>query len=823
MKLSGYFSVTRTSGNSAANGLPETLAPVAPQDDTSYTTRLNFDYTITPTLLLHLGAGLLYFDHNVYTPPSTFTSDVNAASGVNGSFAPFPASHFMPQFAALANGINFQGGLALGGFGGPAVGSPLFDQVNIKDIKPTFNASLTWVKGNHTFKAGATAVFEGFPQQSSIRAFGYFGFDQSETGNPWENGLVGAFPTGFNYASFLLGRVDNEESSAVNDTRLGNHNFGLFIQDNWKITHRLTLDYGLRWDYATLLSEQHGRMQSANWSAINPAVNLPGSLNYGALNCGTQTLGHCQFNQNYPYSIGPRIGLAYQINSKTVLRAGGGISYSVSADNAFLSLSVANFYTLSPAGYGNAIATPLKNGQDPGLNAVTATYPQYTQYPFSICPATPKGNNCLPPSSPFISIEPGTGRLPRIFQWSIGLQREIIPNLLIEANYVGNRGAWWEAPTLDALAYNALTPAQLLAKGVDVTNSTQAAWLLTPLDALPAAALAKFPWASNPNNVYPGFPGSQTLFQALRPYPQWYGVPPFLGPPLGDTWYDSLQVKLTKRYSHGLALQAAYTWSKSLTNGANSNTAYLTPQAPVITDVFNTALNKQISGFDQPQVLVISFTYTTPKINDFGGDAFAGKAMRWLARDWTFGGVLKYASGFMIATPPSNSGLLNELYGPGNNPAIWGGQQILENPVAGQSCLAVDPNSHFDPTKTLALNPNAWVDTPNQNPGTYGVSAPYYNHCRWQRQPAESLSVGRIFRIKEKVQLQVRAEFQNVFNRVFYSMPNVENTVTGTPAYGNNFPSGTPGALSGGYGFVNSLNGAGAQPRTGQLVARFVF
>ncbi len=164
------------------------------------------------------------------------------------------------------------------------------------------------------------------------------------------------FPTGFNYASFLTGRVDNEVSSAVNDTRLGNHSFGVFIQDNWKITHKLTLDYGLRWDYATLLSEQYGRMQNANFFTVNPQVGLPGSIEYGAT-C------HCQFNHTYPFSIGPRLGLAYQISPRTVFRAGAGVSYSSSADNAFLSYSVANFYTLTGNGYGNPVTTPLAGGQ----------------------------------------------------------------------------------------------------------------------------------------------------------------------------------------------------------------------------------------------------------------------------------------------------------------------------------------------------------------------------------------------------------------------------------------------------------------------------
>ncbi len=102
---------------------------MAPVDDTSYTTRINFDHSITPTLLLHIGAGFLYYNHPVFTPTSNFTANVNAVPGVNGGFAPFPASQYMPSFAALANTINFTGGLALGsGFGGPAPGTPAFRQ-----------------------------------------------------------------------------------------------------------------------------------------------------------------------------------------------------------------------------------------------------------------------------------------------------------------------------------------------------------------------------------------------------------------------------------------------------------------------------------------------------------------------------------------------------------------------------------------------------------------------------------------------------------------------------------------------------------------------
>jgi Carboxypeptidase regulatory-like domain/TonB dependent receptor-like, beta-barrel len=812
MKLSGYFSDTHTT-SPASNGFAANLAPVAPQNDTAYTTRINFDQTITPTLLLHLGIGLVYFDHPVFTDTSNFTAAATAAAATQGvTYQPFPANTYMPSFGGLSNA--FTGGIALGsGFGAPAPGPAGFDESDLKDIKPTGNASLTWVRGNHTYKAGMELVLEGFPQQSSIRAFGEYGFAQSETGNPWENGQVGAFPTGFQYASFLMGRVDNITSSAITDSRLGNHSLGIFLQDNWKITHKLTLDYGLRWDYASLLSEQYGRMQNADFTDVNPAVGLPGSIQYEAT-C------HCKFNQMYPFSIGPRLGVAYQLTPKTVIRIGAGISYSSSPNNAFLSYSVPNFQAVNPAGYGNA-ATQLSQG-NPFVGPLTITYPSFIQFPYPISTAGcgPTGATpCVTPASPFISIDKGTGRLPRVFQWSIGIQREIIPNLLIEAAYVGNRGAWWSAPVLDAQNYNGLTPAGLAAtraygatQGININNINDNALLLDAINN--PAVLARFPLLANPNNVYPGFPATQTLGQALRPYPQWNGIPPFLGPPLGDTWYDSLQVKLTKRYSHGLTLQGAYTWAKELTNGANSDTSYLTPQDPIINNVYDTKSNKQISGFDQPQTLVISFSYTSPKTKIFG-DSGGAKAFQWLVRDWTTSGVLKYASGMMIRTPPSNNGLLNALQiGSANNPALWGGGTTLENYVPGQSCLAVDPNSHFDPTKTLALNPAAWTDA---GTGQYGVSAPYYNNCRWQRQPQESISLGRIFRVKEKYQLQIRMEFQNAFNRVQLSAPSVVFSGTG-PQFGN--PNG---ALSAGFGYVNTLNGAGVTPRSGQLVARFVF
>src|SRR4029077_15078820 len=173
----------------------------------------------------------------------------------------------------------------------------------------------------------------------------------------------------------------------------------------------------------------------------------------------------CRFQNNYPYAIGPRLGIAYQINSKTVLRAGSALSYGTSANNAFLSYSVPDFYTVSPRGFGDK-ATQLSQGDPyaPGniFGNPPTVFPDFSpHYPTQVAPGV------IPPQSPFISIDRNAGRPGRIFQWSIGLQRELTKTIVVEASYVGNRGVWWTAPTLATQNYNALQLSDLPRFGLD--------------------------------------------------------------------------------------------------------------------------------------------------------------------------------------------------------------------------------------------------------------------------------------------------------------------------------------------------------------------
>jgi len=804
MKLSGYYSATKTN-SPQANGFAQPFSALQPQSDLSQTVRINFDTTLTPTLLFHVGAGILYTSHPQpgVTP---FDQKTLFPQGI-----PFSSSWF-PYIAGMSSPL---GGGWSGGGPYPSVtntGVAFTLSPSQKDVKPTFNANLTWVKGNHTYKVGATAMFEGIVNLNNSRATGQFGFAQIQTSDPWQNGqpFANTASSGFGYASFFLGAANSVSTAAPARFRLGTHSMAFYVQDNWKITRKLTLDYGLRYDRAILWKEQYGRLQNAAFDLPNPLIGgRLGSVRYGAT-C------NCDFAPAYNFAFGPRLGGAYQINDKTVFRAGVGLSFAPVADQANLATSASDFYTIPPAAYG-AAAGLLRDGDPfgPGnrFGNPVVKWPNFSpQYPVPAAPGV------IPPASPFVSIAPNAARLPRTLQWSIGFQRQITANTVVDAAYVGNRGAWWTSPLLSSLNYNALRPEDLRQYGLDVTNRADTTLLNTQINS--PNVIARFPNLANPNSVYPGFPNTQTLLQTLRPYPQWNGIPPFLGPPMGNTWYDSLQVKLQQRFTHGLSGQIAYTRQKELTNGTNSNTSYVTPSPPLINDVFNKALNKQISGFSLPQAIVISFNYQTPRFQ-FGSGS-ATRALSWALRDWTYSGVLRYQSGQIIQSPDSANNLLSNLgRGPTNNPALWGGGYTFLNRNNGQPLFLVDPNSHFDPTKQLVLNSAAWSEPAY---GTFGASAPYFNDYRWQRQPAESMAFGRTFAYKERLKFFVRAEFQNIFNRTFYSIPttNGATTITSPTGRGNSL-SGTTGLLSSGWGYVNWVQGGSSLPRSGQIVARITF
>ena len=162
------------------------------------------------------------------------------------------------------------------GFFAPTPGVGFAADQDEKEYKPTANVNMTWVKGNHTFKWGGEMVVEGFPTQSSSRANALYGFSYEETQNPWEYTSPANRPQLGLYAPETLmpascwDRWTTSTLPRLPTPGWANIRSGFFAQDNWKVTRKLTLELGLRWDYSTLLEEEHGRMQSANFQMPNP-------------------------------------------------------------------------------------------------------------------------------------------------------------------------------------------------------------------------------------------------------------------------------------------------------------------------------------------------------------------------------------------------------------------------------------------------------------------------------------------------------------------------------------------------------------------------
>ncbi len=772
-KVSFFWSSTNNLNRNApgppgGDGIDSPVSTQRTTDQRSYIAQAAFDYTVTPTMVLHLAAGVqnLQFLDDAYDT----NFDQLKELGLPGAL-----STFFPFISGLSAS---RGGMSARAISMPTGNMGPYQQTKSVMFKPSGSASLTWVKSNHTLKFGAELRQEKYPTTLWAPSYGQYNFSVEQTGLPSTLGqnLAGG-TVGFPYASFLLGLVANGNSGVPSDPRLAKSAWSAYAQDTWKVTRRFTLDYGLRWDYQDYFKDPHGRIASFSPTTPNPSAGgLLGAVIYEGSGPGKC---NCDFAQVYPYAFGPRLGAAYQITPKTVLRMGIGISYGQTANENQATWKVGSSNPYYSPQYGDP-AGLLRNGMptpmpwpnlDPGLYPLPGTL-----------------------SAPPVAIDHNAGRPPRQIQWSIGIQHEILRNLVVEISYVGNRGAWWEAN--DLINVNALSAERIASFGLNVTNKDDWDLLTSPMNS----ALA----AQRGFNIppYEGFPMSSTVAQSLRPFPQFAGTSnsspaiKYMWAPLGRTWYDSLQAKVTKRYSHGLDFTAAFTWQKELTMASEQQGNAMGSSGASINNVFDRHVNKYLSMLSRPLTFVIAANYTVPTWRD------TNKIASWILRDWTIGAALQYASGMPIKAPIAQNRLDTALY-----------QQTFANRVPGEDLFTKDLNSHsVDPNQDFVLNPKAWVDPPL---GQFGTGAAFYNDYRNRRSPNESMSLGRSFPIKEGVSLNIRGDFSYIFNRIDFSSP------TSTNAKATQTRDKTTGQPNGGFGYINTRTGG--SPRRGMIVARIEF
>jgi hypothetical protein len=780
-KFSFYYSTTGTASQVAtplgnADGLPLEIGQYRGTFIDSKTIRLNYDHTITPTLLLHMGAGyqrVNFFDH------APFLSFDPSAFGLSG----FEIHRQFPSVTGMCVLVTGQAATCAGG-GMQPVGTAAQGQTNTYYQKPTENANLTWVRGNHTFKAGAeVAEMDAIPQPFAGVTLPTGVGPTSQPFTPTVS--LNGFTTGFGYASFLLGDFNSTTQTPSEDYHNAHKAFAWFIQDSWKVTRKLTIDYGMRWDFSTPVQEEHGRVAQLDPVTANAnAGGHPGAVEF-ANTC------NCSFYRPaYADAWGPRLGVAYQINSKTVFRGGWGVVYQFPTDDGVT--SIGSTAVNSPTGVNAFINI---NSPNSILQPVwPVTNPNVFPAPGSAPGAT--GNVPYVPDRQY-------NRPPRQNQWSVGLQREITPNFLMEAAYVGNRDVWLNGTVAGTPGFlSQLSPSVFAQYGLYpypgtgpsgyslAQNYADYQLLTQPLNSTAVLARMKTAGVGNGGLLLPytGFPATNSLLSALYPYPQ-FGNLAVAESPTGGSRYDALQVKATKRLSHGLQAAGAFTWEKSFVRANRQN--FFDPKSSVW-DL------QQIPPFQ----LTFNIVYTTPKASFLNNVKFANL----LIKDWQIGAFAQYQSAPFLAPPTATTAsfLTNEEYR-----------------VPGQPLYLAPINGQINPYTQQILNPAAWANVPAGQVGP--AIGTLYSDFRGRRRPVENANLGRNFRIKERYNLQIRAEFTNIFNRTL--IPSPSTAVAPQVALSKNGLS----QYTAGFGIINAtaavntvptLNGAS---RSGTLIARFSF
>jgi hypothetical protein len=759
-RVSFYYSAHIYRGLAGQDGLPAPLTGSRDRRLLAQTARLSGDYTVTPTLLARAVFGYVRWSNRdaavesvLYYPAADPVSGIGLRGGLGLG---------MPR-VTIGLGAANRGGMA------GVIGTG--DHKRQYADKPSAAGSLTHIRGHHTYKAGGEARQDIWTPRDELGPAGSWTFRAAETALPYlETSTAGGGSIGFPYASFLLGRAGSARVSTVNDPRFVRTALGVYLQDSWKAGRKVTLNYGFRWDSQSAPQETRFRTSMFAPTIANPSAGgLAGAMVYEGFGPGRC---NCSLTNAYPYAVGPRLGAAYQADSRTVLRAGWGVSYGQPNYYGGLQGGIGfgwNTLDFTTTSFGEPAAT-LRAGMnyDPaGLYAVTLD-PGLRPQPGQI-------------NSPPYYLDPNGGRPSRIHQWNVSLQRELTPEMLVEAAYVGNRGVWIQANSL--LDFNGLTPQRIASFGLDVRNAADQALLTSPLNS-PLAQSRGFH-----RLPYAGYPATLTVAQSLRPFPQFQDIP-VRWAPLGNTWYDSLQVKLIRRFRRGVSWSAAFTWQKELTLGA----ADYSGSFSAVNDAYNRAKQKTLAPQSTPFRLVTTFSYESPGIGPHA-------LVRKLADGWTVSGLLRYQSGPLILIPASQNNLALLLF-----------RGTYANRVAGRPLFLTDINGKFDPNQEFVLNPEAWSDAPA---GEWGQSAVYYNDYRGRRVPEEQLSLGRVLRFSERTSLELRVEFYNAFNRLRLPAPDSANALSPQARDSRGRPVS-------GFGYIDTAGGADGA-RNGQFVVRLRF
>jgi len=668
--------------------------------------RLAEDWTINPRLLNHVTFFYNHFlNQNLPVPEPGHTQDGAKAIGLSG-LAP------MAGFPTINWGT------------GPFVTNPSPGEPSGNLwISPAWGIldTVSFSKGRHFLKAGFDLRRNALNLNTNP-TWPAFNFNARATAIP--NEAFSGNLTGFGFASYLLGIVDSASYSDYYKINERSRYYGLFFQDDFKVSSRLTLNLGVRWEYQPPFAEANGIISSWNTQKTDPLSGLPGAYDFGG-SCQGCT-GKQNFGSRTLKDFGPRLGFAWRPLDRWTVRGGYGIYFegdllnSTSYNGLGSAGIVQNLRTF--VGSSDAV-TPWAGifNWDGGLPAS-----RYLPAAYNVS----WGDSNRPGS-----IDPRYGHPGYVQQWNVNLQRELARNLVLDVGYVANKATGLRNGDLAPLDQ---IPVSALAQyGAKLNNAIR-----TPADA--AANGIAYP--------YPGFAG--TVASALRAYPQVQGnqTVAVFGTPLGFTTYNSLQVTVNRQFTNGLSAYVNYAWSKALGNMTASSQG----SNPAPLDAYNLKLEKSVLSFDQPAMFKGYLDYELPVGR---GKIFAKGANRFVNAvigGWSCSAILNYFAGYPLSFSGS-SPLVGGWNGGSNRANIAAGDMLATGFDKGNFNLAnVTSPSNTYLNKSLFSNPV---------PLTLGTSARAYTQARGFGTINEDISLVKAFRVHEKYRVQFRAEALNAFNR----------------------------------------------------------
>lgn len=482
--------------------------------------------------------------------------------------------------------------------------------------------SLSHVRGTHTLKFG----FEARLIRSNVweaRSAGTFSFNAGFTQGP--DPLRARSDAGHSIASLLLGTGRPGDRLIQNWKNVASQSyyFAGYIQDDWRVSPRLMLNAGLRYDVDTPRTERFNRMNYFDPDTRSPLADVvPGMSNLkgGLVFVGVDGRSRYQFETD-KFNFAPRLGLAYQFTPRLVLRAGYGHIYGASMKQAAGTVGPFGFRVEYPWVTTLDGITPFNLLRDP--------YPQG----FREAPGASEGLlTQVGANIQAVLFDTGT---PWSQQWNLTLQHEFGPDLFLEVGYVGNRGRRLHASTEGGLNLNQLDPRHM-ALGSKLNELVD-----NPFFGIVNQGVLVAPKISRA--------------QLLRPFPQFTDVIP-LRISDASSWYNAFQVTAKKRMSGGLQFEGSYVWSKTFDEGTSHQ------------DSYNIRASRALSAEDVAHRFIIAYIYELP----FGRNQFIGKDVHrvvdWLIGGWQINGITNLQSGTPLSFSASNTaGLFNPATRPNNN------------------------------------------------------------------------------------------------------------------------------------------------------------